>query len=116
MSTYGNTLALHDARPVWRVVQVDALDRFVAYRGAQDADQMLDRGRVRIAGGIGDADLVAACGHQRFGQPQYRSEEHTSELHSLMRISYALFCFTKNTIHHAHIITHTTCSLLPSLT
>src|SRR3546814_18186533 len=32
---------------------------------------MLDRGRVRIAGGIGDADLVAACGHQRFGQPQY---------------------------------------------
>src|SRR3546814_3833440 len=25
-----------------------------------------------------------------------RSEEHTSELHSLMRTSYAVFCFTKN--------------------
>src|SRR3546814_4717611 len=25
----------------------------------------------------------------------YRSEEHTSELQSLMRISYAVFCFTK---------------------
>src|SRR3546814_6159257 len=25
-----------------------------------------------------------------------RSEEHTSELQSLMRISYAVFCFTKN--------------------
>src|SRR3546814_4207031 len=27
-----------------------------------------------------------------------RSEEHTSELQSLMRISYAVFCFTKH--HH----------------
>src|SRR3546814_8127658 len=25
---------------------------------------------------------------------QYRSEEHTSEIHSLMRISYAAFCLT----------------------
>src|SRR3546814_6117851 len=25
----------------------------------------------------------------------FRSEEHTSELQSLMRISYAVFCFTK---------------------
>src|SRR3546814_3296478 len=28
---------------------------------------------------------------------QDRSEEHTSELQSLMRISYAVFCLTKNT-------------------
>src|SRR3546814_5858142 len=28
-----------------------------------------------------------------------RSEEHTSELQSLMRISYAVFCFKKKTIH-----------------
>src|SRR3546814_4686728 len=27
-----------------------------------------------------------------------RSEEHTSELQSLMRISYAVFCLKKNTI------------------
>src|SRR3546814_4830085 len=27
--------------------------------------------------------------------PQARSEEHTSELQSLMRISYAVFCLTK---------------------
>src|SRR3546814_5765180 len=32
----------------------------------------------------GDADVLA-----------YRSEEHTSELQSLMRISYAVFCLTK---------------------
>src|SRR3546814_4147075 len=28
----------------------------------------------------------------------YRSEEHTSELQSLMRISYAVFCLKKNTL------------------
>src|SRR3546814_9501745 len=31
------------------------------------------------------------------GEP--RSEEHTSELQSLMRISYAVFCLTKKTQH-----------------
>src|SRR3546814_7325550 len=29
--------------------------------------------------------------------PAVRSEEHTSELQSLMRISYAVFCLKKNT-------------------
>src|SRR3546814_2538064 len=29
------------------------------------------------------------------GSPRLRSEEHTSELQSLMRISYAVFCLTK---------------------
>src|SRR3546814_7838705 len=31
------------------------------------------------------------------GQPGARSEEHTSELQSLMRISYAVFCLQKKT-------------------
>src|SRR3546814_1372147 len=35
-----------------------------------------------------------------------RSEEHTSELQSLMRISYAVFCLKKK---HTH--THTSCHL-----
>src|SRR3546814_1370734 len=29
-----------------------------------------------------------------------RSEEHTSELQSLMRISYAVFCLKKNKLHN----------------
>src|SRR3546814_1704650 len=42
-----------------------------------------------------------------------RSEEHTSELQSLMRISYAVFCLTKKSYHtrqiqHNHTITPTT--------
>src|SRR3546814_2614722 len=31
--------------------------------------------------------------------PPWRSEEHTSELQSLMRISYAVFCLKKKKIH-----------------
>src|SRR3546814_6757866 len=36
-----------------------------------------------------------------FGSPVYylRSEEHTSELQSLMRISYAVFCLKKKKTH-----------------
>src|SRR3546814_3754218 len=34
----------------------------------------------------------------RASRPQTRSEEHTSELQSLMRISYAVFCLKKKII------------------
>src|SRR3546814_2462987 len=33
-----------------------------------------------------------------------RSEEHTSELQSLIRISYAVFCLKKKNNHHSHHI------------
>src|SRR3546814_13108969 len=36
-------------------------------------------------------------GSSRSGSAGRRSEEHTSELQSLMRISYAVFCLTKKT-------------------
>src|SRR3546814_8915812 len=34
--------------------------------------------------------------------PGMRSEEHTSELQSLMRISYAVFCLKKKTTEQSH--------------
>src|SRR3546814_10693717 len=34
-----------------------------------------------------------------------RSEEHTSELQSLMRISYAVFCLKKKNTHHRNLKT-----------
>src|SRR3546814_9052019 len=37
-----------------------------------------------------------------------RSEEHTSELQSLMRISYAVFCLKKQNKQHIHDSTTTT--------
>src|SRR3546814_10892553 len=41
------------------------------------------------------ADAEAIC--EAVTRPTMRSEEHTSELQSLMRISYAVFCLKKKT-------------------
>src|SRR3546814_3867098 len=48
---------------------------------------------LRAAGGAGvRADAVSDAARRPAGE---RSEEHTSELQSLMRISYAVFCLKK---------------------
>src|SRR3546814_2626124 len=44
-------------------------------------------------------DNVCITTAGRLGLPPCRSEEHTSELQSLMRISYAVFCLKKKTNH-----------------
>src|SRR3546814_1484893 len=55
---------------------------------------------------------LAASGvaHEHIGCGQcFRSEEHTSELQSLMRTSYAVFCLKQKTIHFIlHIRIRTT--------
>src|SRR3546814_8962908 len=38
--------------------------------------------------------------------PRIRSEEHTSELQSLMRISYAVFCLKKKQSITNHVLLH----------
>src|SRR3546814_1492993 len=47
------------------------------------------------------------------GLEEFRSEEHTSELQSLMRISYAVFCLKKKTNYDTNN-TNTHASLYPS--
>src|SRR3546814_10208182 len=47
---------------------------------------------LRLGHEAGNAQIVAA---QRLGHALARSEEHTSELQSLMHISYAVFCLKK---------------------
>src|SRR3546814_5225238 len=69
---------------------------------AEAADAALDAGRLVARPG---ADLGARLALQEVGDPArqvLRSEEHTSELQSLMRISYAVFCLKKKTTHHAY--------------
>src|SRR3546814_7142289 len=46
---------------------------------------------------FGGDSLVAA---DRYPHGAARSEEHTSELQSLMRISYAVFCLIKKKLNH----------------
>src|SRR3546814_2372971 len=47
-----------------------------------------------LATEVGCPDIVRQTGHLHL-YPDERSEEHTSELQSLMRISYAVFCLKK---------------------
>src|SRR3546814_3659874 len=60
-----------------------------------------DRPRPCVAGGDAPPGRRAAHGdtgrlrERGLPQPSPRSEEHTSELQSLMRISYAVFCLKK---------------------
>src|SRR3546814_3753921 len=44
---------------------------------------------------------IGSFQRSRPGRMQARSEEHTSELQSLMRISYAVFCLKKKTQPHS---------------
>src|SRR3546814_10246729 len=58
----------------------------------------------RFSGG-GGGDFQDMVDPSRGDPTGIRSEEHTSELQSLMRISYAVFCLTKKnrTIHESQI-------------
>src|SRR3546814_8135954 len=76
------------------VGEVVALAGVVGHRPGGVDEGALHERRTRPArlvgagGGIDREQLVVAGDH--------RSEEHTSELQSLMRISYAVFCLKKN--------------------
>src|SRR3546814_4116787 len=49
------------------------------------------------SGGCKKFKIVRCCREAASAQEVTRSEEHTSELQSLMRISYAVFCLKKKT-------------------
>src|SRR3546814_15427133 len=91
--TYCHTLSLHDALPIcFLTVPNIYMDKIAVGPGlpAQvvdlDASPKENLDNLAKAKGVAVGDLV-------------RSEEHTSELQSLMRISYAVFCLKKKTTH-----------------
>src|SRR3546814_1158723 len=49
---------------------------------------------------------TTSVGTEHARDPGRRSEEHTSELQSLMRISYAVFCLKKKNRKKIHSTTH----------
>src|SRR3546814_2506448 len=77
--------------------------RFARAVGADDRD--LGR-RQELQMDIIENGLARA--REGLGQTLHRSEEHTSELQSLMRISYAVFCLKKKKIkpHHKRRLIH----------
>src|SRR3546814_2810687 len=54
---------------------------------------------VRTADGQPPRDINPLSPRYRLQVALWRSEEHTSELQSLMRISYAVFCLKKKTTY-----------------
>src|SRR3546814_1359407 len=93
--------AAHEAAPAEpaHVVPGDRLARVVRVRPAQPLARRVD-GRLQVA-------------------DRGRSEEHTSELQSLMRISYAVFCLKKKTQNpdpNIHSMNHALITNKPSAT
>src|SRR3546814_10701664 len=82
-----------------------SIQRLVAVGDAQEAGALLEgllakpRHFQQVAAAPDRAVGVAVhddvAGHRRRQPGHPRSEEHTSELQSLMRISYAVFCLNK---------------------
>src|SRR3546814_9153068 len=86
------TLFRSDADAVHALERLDHVEHRIALTGAKVPDRQRfiapgDRAQRRdmAVGEVDDMD---------------RSEEHTSELQSLMRISYAVFCLKKKKITH----------------
>src|SRR3546814_3200481 len=57
------------------------------------------RSRMNFSATTEKASLISQTSMSSLVRPAFRSEEHTSELQSLMRISYAVFCLKKNKKH-----------------
>src|SRR3546814_4696937 len=80
--TYLHTLSLHDALPIYPAAGADLGQA----RRHEQSEAFADHSRRREE--FADRAPVGSL---------IRSEEHTSELQSLMRNSYAVFCLKKKT-------------------
>src|SRR3546814_3994622 len=71
------------------------------YRQRQIGGIVRSAGSLIKVGRLDEAEIGESCDIP-LGLPVRRSEEHTSELQSLMRISYAVFCLKKKTKTKKH--------------
>src|SRR3546814_4079060 len=96
-ASWGNGSLGHVSAETFRAASgIDLLN--VPYQGAAPAAQSVLAGQVDLMFMPGPLwlsfrDRVVSLG---------RSEEHTSELQSLMRISYAVFCLKKKQLPRSH--------------
>src|SRR3546814_10506328 len=85
--TYCHTLSLHDALPILTLIPHSVIIR----RLMSDTMRMSDEAPVVMR----SAPKISSSAIRPPQATLRRSEEHTSELQSLMRISYAVFCLKK---------------------
>src|SRR3546814_2207961 len=90
----------------------DLVSRGLALWSTDGADRpvLIVRGQANLLddSAVGDLDrvrLLLVELETKQDIAQLRSEEHTSELQSLMRISYAVFCLQNNKIYSNQILT-----------
>src|SRR3546814_6289407 len=87
-------------RQAWRRAFFEATrcsgDQLLFLGEGAEAEPGLQGGLQLAAAGDLELTVVAGARHRL-----QRSEEHTSELQSLMRISYSVFCLKKNTPHYS---------------
>src|SRR3546814_7267459 len=83
----GSSLSLCLREIVRDKVSVDDIEFIIANTAYEDVAQMEAGLRRSMTPGPATDEMIE------------RSEEHTSELQSLMRISYAVFCLKKNNEH-----------------
>src|SRR3546814_811376 len=107
----GDTIEIHGTRIRLHGIDAPESDQLCVVRqqdvrcGQQAAIALYERiGRATVSCEPTDRDrygrVVAVCrAHGEDLNASMRSEEHTSELQSLMRISYAVFCLKKKTIN-----------------
>src|SRR3546814_8715782 len=89
----------------------DVLERLLARQQRRKHDAVVIHPRFRAEDGDAIAAAVAlqhflhrAAASHAVADHDQRSEEHTSELQSLMRISYAVFCLKKKKKQHQHML------------
>src|SRR3546814_10679965 len=78
-----------------RSTRTDTLFPYTTLFRSQAGKQRLNCAGAAVA-------VHAIDGEQGRLHGRFRSEEHTSELQSLMRISYAVFCLKKKTTCYTH--------------
>src|SRR3546814_10547759 len=72
--------------------------QLIGYQGEDNIPQLFHYAQLLITMNRKDARYATVGAPAKFWQ---RSEEHTSELQSLMRISYAVFCLKNKNSNHS---------------
>src|SRR3546814_10672015 len=92
--TYGHTLSLHDALPIFGFAPSKIRKSHSSRSGKVQCTGLPNRSScARFFAPVSTWSEESGAG---------RSEEHTSELQSLMRISYAVFCLKQKQYNKQH--------------